>query len=339
MQTQPQPQPQPSPLYPMDLSDILDTVFRIYRNNFLTFIGIVALLQIPMILIQITITLVFNQGVVTDITQLIRELPAFDIQEESLSDLPIGNILLFGFSTLLFALIQGVVVQQLINGALTHASSRCYLDRPVSMLSAYQFGVGRMAKLVLAGLLVSVLIGLVVMLVYGVMAAVVFVTVSVGSSQSGSGGALAVFFMIVVLLVGIVLAIAMVLLLWIGFLFVTQAVVLEGRGPIEALGRSLRLVRYSFWRVLGIAVLMYLMVWILTLIPSAVLGGVVGVVFSDPLRDLVLRQTFSTLVGYATQILVLPPLFIAYTLLYYDMRIRYEGYDLSERIGLYSVDG
>jgi len=39
-------------LRPMSIGDMLDAAFRLYRQHFLTFIGVVALLQAPMAMLQ-----------------------------------------------------------------------------------------------------------------------------------------------------------------------------------------------------------------------------------------------------------------------------------------------
>src|SRR5215208_3149079 len=54
---------EPTPrLRPMSISDMLDAAFRLYRRHFLTFIGIVALLQVPMAILQFAAQLPFLQA-------------------------------------------------------------------------------------------------------------------------------------------------------------------------------------------------------------------------------------------------------------------------------------
>jgi hypothetical protein len=127
---------------------------------------------------------------------------------------------------------------------------------------------------------------------------------------------------------GIVFVLLIIGAVTIIFLFVTQTIVLENHGAMSGLGRSIRLVRGSFWRVVGIVLLLNILVQIVTIIPTSVLGGAVGLIFSDPLKDLAIRQSLSTLIGYLVQIVVLPFLLIGYTVLYYDLRVRKEGYDI-----------
>jgi hypothetical protein len=111
-------------------------------------------------------------------------------------------------------------------------------------------------------------------------------------------------------------------------MFVTQAIVLEGKNALAALGRSWQLVRGSFWRVLGIYLLLTLLVIVLTAVPGGILNNVIVFIFNDPIADFVIQQALSQLVNYLTQILILPISLLAFTLLYYDIRVRKEGYDM-----------
>ena len=49
-------------LRPMSIGDMLDAAFRLYRQHFLTFIGIVALLQVPMAMLQFAAQLPYMQA-------------------------------------------------------------------------------------------------------------------------------------------------------------------------------------------------------------------------------------------------------------------------------------
>ncbi len=318
-------------LRPLDLGDLLDAVFRLYRSNFLTFIGIVALVQVPMIVLHIGATMIFGEGVTTDAMHLAHMLSTFDPQRDSWGNLPVWNMTLFLVASLALALFQGVVAQQIINGALAHAISERYHERSVSLLGAYSFGAGRMVSLVVAGLLVSLLIGVLVVLFGSILVGGFALVAGTMTSESAQTGIALFMLMGIVALVGVLLLALAVVAMVVLFLFVTQVIVLEGHGPIEAMRRSVSLVLSSFWRVAGIWLLMYVLVWILTLIPSTILGGVVGLVFNNPIEDFVPRQSLTALVGYLSQILVLPPLLASYTLLYYDLRVRKEGYDLELR--------
>jgi len=106
------------------------------------------------------------------------------------------------------------------------------------------------------------------------------------------------------------------------FVCTTPAVVIEGLGPIKGMRRSVALVRPRFWPVLGIAVVSGLMTLFLTNIlgaPFVVAGELIG-----------LRWGFLLIaVGSILPALVASPFVsIVATLVYFDGRIRHEGFDL-----------
>jgi hypothetical protein len=102
-----------------------------------------------------------------------------------------------------------------------------------------------------------------------------------------------------------------VIYLMVRWIFVWQGALLEGLGPIAALSRSSDLVNGNWWRVLGIMVV----VGIITTAIGAILwkipevGEIIGSVLSIPIFA------------------------IGGTLLYYDLRVRKEGYSLESLAG------
>jgi hypothetical protein len=164
-----------------------------------------------------------------------------------------------------------------------------------------------------------------------------FVAVIAASSSSGDAatGALGVLSLVLIMFLGLLLIFAVVLALTVCFLFVTQAVVLEGQGPVAAIGRSWKLATSSFWRVLGIYILLVLLILVLTLVPSYSISAGVQLIFPDPIGDFAIQQILTLLGTYIIQILVLPLSLIAFTLLYYDLRVRKEGFDLQLRTQTY----
>ena len=94
--------------------------------------------------------------------------------------------------------------------------------------------------------------------------------------------------------------------LMIRWIFVLPAALLEGLGPTAALSRSSALVKKNWWRVLGITLVVALI--------SAAISLILGMI--------------PTVGAILASILVTPIYMIASTLLYYDLRVRKEGYSL-----------
>jgi fatty acid desaturase len=87
------------------------------------------------------------------------------------------------------------------------------------------------------------------------------------------------------------------------------------------------LVRGSWWRVFGVSLVVVLVITgmgILLTIPFAWVSDLVGLVAPNTLAGLALTTLNSIVVGVA----VLPVAFTAMTLLYYDLRVRREHFNL-----------
>jgi len=311
-------------LHPMSISDMLDAAFRLYRQHFLTFIGIVALLQVPMAMIQFVAQLPYMQA----LQRFTTRPPVLAPGASPLDIFPFAQLL--PYYALIFGLsvFQYLLVYNLMTGALANAISRSYLGQPISILSSYNIGFKRFIALIVASLIPFV-ISLVFVAIIAGCAFGTFYTMGVRTNeQPNIGLAIAA----VIGLVGVIFASAIAgLFFYVRLLLTTQAIVLEGQGPWAGLARSWRLVGQAFWRSLGILLLVYAFIYIVSLIvqlPLIVLGAFFGML----LNNSVLYQSITSLVTYGVLILVLPLQFIIFTLLYYDLRIRKEGYDLELKI-------
>ena len=134
---------------------------------------------------------------------------------------------------------------------------------------------------------------------------------------------LAVFFLTLLLkAAGLLVCIVGVLVPITVFLVTTPAVMVEEAGPIQAMARSVTLVRPRFWPVMAIA------------IGSGVLAGFLGNILAGPFSIAALAVGYRwgwilAAVGAILPALVTTPFVsILATLVYFDLRIRNEGFDL-----------
>jgi hypothetical protein len=311
-------------LRPMSIGDMLDAAFRLYRQHFLTFIGIVALLQVPMAILQFAAQLPYMQALQRFTTRppvLTPGASPFDI-------FPFAQLLPYYALIFGLSIFQYLLVYNLMTGALANAISRSYLGQPISILSAYNIGFKRFIALIVASL-TPFAISLVFVAIIAGCAFGTFYTMGVRTNeQPNIGLAIAAGIgLIGVIFVGGIAG----LFFYVRLLLTTQAIVLEDQGPWAGLTRSWRLVGQAFWRSLGIFLLVYAFIYIVSLIvqlPLIILGAFFGVL----LNNSVLYQSIASLVTYGVLVLVLPLQFIIFTLLYYDLRIRKEGYDLELKI-------
>jgi len=105
-----------------------------------------------------------------------------------------------------------------------------------------------------------------------------------------------------------------VLVVW---FFYTQAIIIEGQGPVAALLRSWALVRGTWWRVFGIGI-----VFVLVLGIAGVFAAIPGLIL------FMANETLGNLLVSASTVLVAPIAYVGATLVYFDLRVRKEGYNV-----------
>ena len=130
------------------------------------------------------------------------------------------------------------------------------------------------------------------------------------------------FLRLVITGVGVVLFMVPGIFLYIRLLVAPVALVVEGAGPVSALERSWRLTSGQWWRTCGVEVLKGLMAgfgYLLIELPVILLG-----IVSGPVGWLLLATG-----GSLVQVLVAPFLVAVTVVVYFDLRIRKEAFDLA----------
>ncbi|HEX4754403.1 MAG TPA: glycerophosphoryl diester phosphodiesterase membrane domain-containing protein [Candidatus Dormibacteraeota bacterium] len=286
------------------VGELLDSAFTLYRRNFLLIVAITAVVQVPLTLFSyIVYQLTGFEGALTRLRQLTA---GGTITQQQLSDLKSPLITLAAVGLAVF-LVQTLLVQPVATAAMTRAVGDIYLDKPTSVAAVYSAVARRIGGVI--G--VSVLLFLVGV---GIVAAVFVLSLGavVAAGQAGA----------VLLLAIIPAALFAVIVFYTRWLFAAPIVILERLGPVAALRRSWRLVRGSTGRVLGITLLVVLITGILSTVVSALLS--VATQFGDDNLRLILNQLATLL----ADVLILPISLIVIVLLYYDLRIRREAFDI-----------
>ena len=119
-----------------------------------------------------------------------------------------------------------------------------------------------------------------------------------------------------------------VLVIW---FFAEQAVMIEGMGPLRAVGRSRELVKGFWWRLFGIGIVYVIMIIglvIAALIPVGILS--VGLLSSGGEG---LEFAIDILASVAVA-LIWPVFTIGRTLVYLDLRVRTEGYTVADLVAV-----
>jgi hypothetical protein len=250
---------------PMSVGQILDRTFRIYREDFLHFVTIVAVIQVPVALLRLAVP---------------RLVAAFVPAGGGAS----GGAVVAAVVGGLVAFFLLIIAQSLSSGALVKSVSEAYLGNEVSVGEAYRFVLPKVGTLVWASILVFVvvLIGYMLLIVPGV-----------------------------------------IFSLWL--MLTTQAIIVEGRPASAAMGRSKALTSGNLGKVFGLA----FVIFIISIIISAVFTFVGGLAFAGALAaGATVASLVSEIISVIGQILVAPISATAFILLYYDLRIRKEGFDL-----------
>jgi len=110
-------------LRPLRLGELLDQAIRLYRRHFLTFIGIIAVVYIPLTILQIIASGVLATSLTTVNPREIFTSPGYWIGM---------------FSTFVLLFIRFILIQGFATGALTRAVANTYLGREITILDSYR---------------------------------------------------------------------------------------------------------------------------------------------------------------------------------------------------------
>ena len=271
---------------PMSVGRIFDRAFAIYRNNFLRFVTIVAIIEVPLALISIASS--SWTGTRVPPRQRVASERALPLQEDRPAalrydpeDRPPVPVRMPGLqSHLLLQMVGGMLCQ----AALIKSVSETYLGNEITIGQAYRSILPRSLTLIAAAICVTLVnaLGFMLFVVPGV-----------------------------------------IFSLW--FSLTTPAIVVENHSATSGMSRSKALVAGNLGKVFAVGLLAALISIIISVLflYLARFAGTMLPADSDMLRSFV-----SHLAGTLGQILMVPISAAASILLYYDLRIRKEGFDL-----------
>lgn len=284
-------------LRPLGVGDIVDRVFALYRQRPLVFI---ALSAVPYLLF--TLVLVVG-GVIFAVEAQMTGLMEFLVTSSRPTRADFERFLPVIVTAIVYgiaATIAAIVILSAQTAGLIDAASSLHLGRPTSFGEAIRRGLRATPRLIGASLLIVVLVvGL--WIVAGVLMVV---------SQQG----LVVAGLVMLALVGTVYVFASTV---VAPVVVTQ----EGAGPVTALRRSWALSDGNRWRILGLQLLL--------LVLNVVIGALLSVVFvGSLLGNETVQLVVQQVANLAVQVLWAPVQWATMAILYYDLRVRREAFDL-----------
>ena len=279
-------------LRPMDFGEILDASLMIYRRHFGLF------LKLAFVALSVPVVLFVYFG-----------LRAF------------GDLLTNPFRTVLYIL-PVVIVYYAATLVLTAGTIRIisdsYLGRDPRLHDALALGLSKIVPLIAVGLGKAIVLGL-IMIGAGVVAAIS------AAVFKGSGVGILLVFVLVCAAAWFTIFVAC------GYGVTTPVVVLEELGSsFDAFGRSWELTRNFKLKVLGLAVVAFLLCNIL---PSQVLQGIANVA----MRTAPVAGIGLTVAAVILPLILAPVIAAVVTLMYYDLRVRREAFDLQvlgQRLGI-----
>jgi hypothetical protein len=283
---------------PLDVGEVLDGALNLYRRNFGLFVRMaVATMWLPIaILIYAQVRM---QG----------------LQPDQVVGLMQTHVAAFFGYVLIFVIIYAVGFLLLTAGSI-HAISASYLERPTSLSESLSVAFSKVLPLIGVGF------GKGMLLVVAGVVGVVMAGLVIAAAQAVAGGALGALVSIAAF-GGLAWGIAY---LSCGYGVTTEVVVLETLdGAFDSFGRSWMLTRGFRGKVFGLFVVCWIIVNFLPLVVQAYANSVVQ---SSAKALLPAMAVISALIPLA----LVPIIPCVFTLLYYDLRARREGFDL-EHLG------
>jgi hypothetical protein len=282
-------------LRPLSTSELLDRTFHLYRNNFLVFVGITAIPQLFVLALRVAVR------VRPDANQVGEFFLAY-----------------FGIWIVSFIAIETSHAWTVM------AVSNLQLGRPAGVGSAYrsvQNSLLRVIWISFAVLCIPILFAVPVMIVVGII---------VGIAGGIAGGGFNNVAMIRVASLSLVLIVPLIALRWwLAWSLVVPVTVLEGGGLRVSMRRSKTLTKGCRGRIFVIYLLIAILVAVVSWMIQLPLLAVVGLrSLREPGSMTAAALAISAVGAFLSTSLVGALGTIALTLIYYDQRVRKEGFDL-----------
>lgn len=264
----------PAQLRPLGIGEILDAGIKVYRSKFATMLKAVAVVIVPVQVLNVLIRL---------------SLP--DTSTTAGTTTTTSNNEWAGVAALLLILVINIVSSALAEAACLKAVSDTYLGTDTDWRGSLRFGFRRIGSL------------LWLTLIHGVIVLLAFAACIVPGVW-----------------------------LYVAWSVAIPALLIEGPRGFQALRRSFNLVRRRWWPTAGILILA-------NLLATAVAAGIgllsLPLLFAGRDNDFV-YDLASAVFGAAASVLTIPFVAAVVAVIYFDLRVRKEGFDLqlmAQRIG------
>jgi hypothetical protein len=287
-------------LRPLGVGDVVDRVFTLYRARPVLFLALAAIPYLLLFLVIGALALGFASSFV-DMASALGPFTGTRPATPTEGDFTrLAGI--FGRLALFFivAALAAIVLLSAQSASLIEAAAARYLGRPMTVGEAFGAGLAAAPRVIFAGIAVFVaIVGMWVVL------AIVFVVARNG----------------IVIGVGVIAGIVATFFLFASWLVAPVVATLERKGPIAALRRSWGLSSGHRWRILGLQILLAILQGVIsTLISFVFVAAFVG--------DATVRIIAQNVVNVVATVAWAPVEWAAFTVFYFDLRVRKEAFDL-----------
>jgi hypothetical protein len=297
----------PPMLQPLTIGQLLDRAVRLYRRRFLTFVGIVAIVLVPLSLAQLMFTVIAIPDMLAaseEYNALTTSGPATGAGVDFLEMARLWNTWMGGTRTLLFSAMNFVLVQVIAMAALARAVGDSYLGESIDILEAY----GRIAR-DWPKLLLTLLLSAVLSIVMSI-----FTLIPCAGWLIGPG---------LLMYYGAVVA----------PLF-APILVLEGQSFAGTIRRAWDLVRRRFWWTVLFVLVLLIFNRLIIVAPTALISYFVGfglsdMFLTDPVMATTIQTIYQSVFTLFLTLLYMPLQMTAMILMLFDLRVRTEGFDLT----------
>jgi hypothetical protein len=300
---------------PLSFGEIFDVAIKIFWRNAGTLIAIVAFVIVPLqVISNLILVSTFPEPELLGGSVFRAPTPT----EEP--ELITGDDIALMFAGIVVVWVVSFIATALSTGASYKAVGDAYLGQRPDWKTSLRYGIRRMHSVMWITFLSTVLLTL-------LFAAVGFAGFFFGTAFDEALG-------VVVLILGLIGATVVAVWLWISWSVSLPAMLTEDARGSKALRRSFGLVRGTWWRTFGLLLLGYLGV--------SVISGIISVIpqlvlLTDAGNSLLAALTINGIGTALASILTTPFLTALISVLYFDLRVRKEGFDLqllAYRIGV-----
>lgn len=308
---------------PLGLGDLLDRAFRLYRAHFWPLLGTAALVLVPVALID---------GLLTG-----SAIVNFVNIDASMLDAAPDDV---GWMVDTFGVLGTLLVTAIVYAIATGFASLALTAHNVAALQQSTIRIGEGLRIALRRfwtyLGMSVLrwlatLAIVLLVILPIMCILFAWLAAIGAAEGNSTLAIVGFLALTLIMYAVAFAIYLVPTIYLSarWIVTVPGIVDSSWGAVAALRGSWRLTRGNVWRCVGYLVLLGLLNAVIANVPGLLLNQIVTIAMPD---NLMLAAVLSQIASSLFAILWLPLSVAATVLLYYDLRVRNESYDLALRI-------